>query len=253
MKNCYLVTSIIEVDNSNELKKGQIRSVLTTEERYNDTIKTIDSILAIEPNAKIFLLEASKTYYTALLIKYPTLEYIHLESTSPDIANTVRTTKSKSYGESIMILDFLKSHKSVIAEYDHLIKLVGRYYIVNDYLKDLSENTVDKFIFKSPVYWNKQDLGYLPEYFLPHDMYVDNKLGGYYTVAHAVGKNQLDRYELILYTCASMANEYSKYFYVDLEYLIYRTFNLFNLKNDVLEVDWVVEGRGGQNGKYFRY
>jgi hypothetical protein len=253
MKNCYLITSIIEVDNANELKKGQIRSVLTTEERYSDTVKTINSIVEREPNAKIFLLEASKPYYSELAIKYSNLEYIHLESTSPDTANTVRTTKSKSYGESIMILDFLKSHKTVILEYDHLIKLAGRYYIVNDYLKDLSDKTVDKFIFKHPIYWNKLDLGYLPEYFLPHNMYEDNKLGGYYTVAYTVGKKQLDRYELIMFTCASLTQEHSKYFFVDVEYLLYRIFNLLDLRNHVVEVDWAVEGRGGQNGKYFRY
>jgi hypothetical protein len=50
-----------------------------------------------------------------------------------------------------------------------------------------------------------------------------------------------------------MTQDYSKYFFVDVEYLIYRIFDLLNLKNDVLEVDWIVEGRGGQNGKYFRY
>jgi hypothetical protein len=235
------------------LKESQIRSVLTTEERYSDTIKTIDSIVERDSDAKIFLLEASKTYFQELASKYTNLEYIHLESISANIANIVRTSKSKSYGETIMILEFLKLYKSAIMEYNNLIKISGRYHIVNDYLKDLSENTVDKFIFKTPVYWNKQDLGYLSENCLPHNMYVDDKLGGYYTVAYAVGKNQLDRYELLIFTCASMTQDYSKYFFVDVEYLIYRIFDLLNLKNDVLEVDWIVEGRGGQNGKYFRY
>jgi len=253
MKNCYLITSIIEVDNTILLKERQIRSLLTSEERYQDTLKTINSIVDKDPDAKIFLLEASKTYYQDLANSFSNLEYIHLETSSPDVANIVRTTKSKSYGECIMILEFLKSHKTIIAEYDHLIKLSGRYYIVNDYLKDLSDTTVDRFVFKSPVYWNKLDLGYIPEYFLPSDMYENNKLGGYYTVSYAVGKHQLDIYELIMHTSANMTAENSKYFYVDIEYLIYRIFDLLNLRNRIMEVDWIIEGRGGQNGKYFRY
>jgi hypothetical protein len=253
MRNCYLITSVIEVDNSYNLKDSQIRSVLSTEERYSDTIKTIDSIVEREPAARIFLLEASKTYFQELASKYPNLEYVYLESINANIANIVRTAKSKSYGETIMILEFLKLYKSAVMKYDNLIKLSGRYYIINDYLKDLNAETIDKFIFKTPVYWNKKDLSYLSEYCLPHNMYVDDKLGGYYTVAYSVGKNQLDRYELLIFTCASMTQDYSKYFFVDVEYLIYRIFDLLNLKNHVLEVDWVVEGRGGQNGKYFRY
>jgi hypothetical protein len=253
MKNCYLITSIIEVDNTNLLKEGQIRSLLTSEERYQDTLKTINSIVDKDPDAKIFLLEASKTYYQEIANNYTNVEYIHLDTISPSVANIVRTTKSKSHGECIMILEFLKSHRSIIAEYDHLIKLSGRYYIVNDYLKDLSDITVDKFVFKSPVYWNKKDLGYLSEYCLPHNMYVDDKLGGYYTVTYAVGKNQLDKYELVIFTCASMTQDYSKYFFVDVEYLLFRAFNLLHLHNHVVEVDWIIEGRGGQNGKYFRY
>lgn len=253
MKNCYLITSVIEVDNSYELKERQIRTVLTTEERYSDTIKTIDSIIDKDPSAEIFLLDASKTHYAALKEKYNNLQYIHLEIINPAIANIVRTCKSKSYGECLMILEFLKSYKTVISEYDHLIKLSGRYYIVNDYLRDLSDQTIDKFVFKQPVFWNKSDLYYLSDSFLPHDMYVDEKMGGYYTVGYAVGRNQIDRYEMVMFACVGMTQENSKYFYVDVEYLLYKVFNKLNLQNMIVEVDWTIEGRGGQNGKYFRY
>ncbi len=254
MKNCYLITSVIEVDNSNLLKYNQIRSLLSTEDRLSDTYKTLDCILKNDPDASIFLLDASKTYFKELLIKYPKLQYIHLESLNSILGNKVRTHPSKSHGECLMILEFLKKYKNIIKQnYDYLIKISGRYYFVDEYLNDLTKNNVDKFLFKKPVYWNKSDLIYLSDNYLPPEMYVDARLGGYYTVAYAIGNQQLDRYETAMFTCASMTDENSKYFYVDVEYLLYKIFTDFDLKNWVLETDWIAEGRGGQNGKYFRF
>jgi len=50
-----------------------------------------------------------------------------------------------------------------------------------------------------------------------------------------------------------MVDENSKYFYVDIEYIFYKIFNELELNNTIHLVDWIIEGRGGQNGKYFRY
>jgi len=254
MRNCYLITSVIEVDNINLLKYNQIRTLLSTEDRLTDTYKTIDCIIENDPNASIFLLDASKTYYKELDVKYPTLQYVHLESINSILANKVRTHPSKSHGESIMLLEFLKKYKNKIKQnYDYLIKMVGRYYFVGKYIDDLTDANVNKFLFKKPVYWNKTDLTYLSDDYLPPEMYVEDKLGGYYTVVCAIGNQQLDRYETAMFTCASMTDENSKYFYVDVEYLLYKIFTDFDLKKWVLETDWVAEGRGGQNGKYFRF
>jgi hypothetical protein len=254
MKNCYLVTSLIEADNTFLLKKNQIRSILTTEDRFFDTIKTIDCIVENDSEAKIFLLDASKEYFEELIIKYPNLHYIHIEKTNPNLANNIRTHPSKSHGESLMILDFLKQYKNIIAsEYDYLIKLSGRYYFVGNYLNDLNEKNINKFLFKKPVFWNKKDLTYLSEEYLPTEMYIGDKLGGYYTVINAIGNTQLNKYEIAMFACASMTDTYSKYFYVDIEYLLYKIFSDFEFKNNVIETNWTVEGRGGQNGKYFRF
>jgi hypothetical protein len=84
-------------------------------------------------------------------------------------------------------------------------------------------------------------------------MYVDDNLGGYYTVAYAVGAMQMNKYEIILNACCTMVDENSKYFYVDIEYIFYKIFNELELNNTIHLVDWIIEGRGGQNGKYFRY
>lgn len=254
MKNCYVITSSIEIDNSHLLKYNQIRSVLSTDDRLSDTIKTIDCVVNNDPNSTIFLLDSSKTYFKELTIKYPNLKYLHIDSLNSDLANKVRSHPSKSHGESIMLLEFLKQYKKMIIEnYDYLIKMVGRYYFIGDYISDLTKNNVDKFLFKKPVYWNKSDLTYLSDDYLPPEMYVDEKLGGYYTVVCAVGTQQLNRYETAMFACASMTDENSKYFYVDVEYLLYKIFSDFDLKRYVLETEWVAEGRGGQNGKYFRF
>ena len=253
MKNCYLITSAIEVDNKNLLKEDQIRSILTTDERLNDTEKTIESILERDPDATIFLVDISKTEFVELKDKFKNITYVHLESLNNKLAHHLRTHQSKSYGESMIILEFLKLYKDQIKNnFDYLIKISGRYYFTNDHLKDLNAENVDKFLFKKPVYWDRSSLYYIPEYFLPSDMYVDEKLGGYYTVAYAIGNTVLDRYETVIFACASLTDNYSKYFYVDVEYLIFKILRSFNLDEYILETDWIIEGRGGQNGKYFR-
>jgi hypothetical protein len=245
---------VIEVDNQYTLKEKQIRSILSTDERLQDTIKTIECINRNDPHATIFLIEGSKTFFNVLLEKFQNLNYFHLEKVNPITANLVRTHQSKSFGECIMLLEFLKTHKSIIFnDYDYLIKLAGRYYFINDYLKDLTTENTNKILMKKSVYWNKSDLSYIPEYFLPNDMYVNDRLGGYYTVAYGIGKYQLNSYETMLFACAGMTDQHSKYFFVDVEYLIYKIFFDLKFSDRIVDTDWVIEGRGGQNGKYFIY
>jgi hypothetical protein len=227
---------------------------LSVEDRLQDTIQTLECIFRHDSNAVVFVIEGSRTFFNDLVDKFPTINYIYLESINPRVAEIVRTHKSKSHGENLMLLEFLRLHKSQVLEnYDFLIKLSGRYYFCNEYMGDLVEKNSNKFLFKKPVSWNKQNLTYIAEYFLPHDMYINDVLSGYYTVAYSVGKSQINKYEMILNACTNMTSELSKYFYVDIEYLLYKAFVDLELKDDVVEIEWVIEGRGGQNGKYFRY
>jgi hypothetical protein len=254
MNNCYVITSVIDIDNSCLLKEDQIRTILSTQERLDDTIKTIESIFNQDSNATIFLVDGSKNYFNVLIEKFPKLQYVQLETINASVGNIVRTHKSKSYGENIMLLEFLKHYKKKIVDnYDFLVKVSGRYYFTTHFIDDLIAANVNKFLFKKPVFWNRQNLTYIPEYFLPTDMYVDDNLGGYYTVAYAVGAMQMNKYEIILNACCTMVDENSKYFYVDIEYIFYKIFNELELNNTIHLVDWIIEGRGGQNGKYFRY
>lgn len=253
MKNCYVITSAIEVSNLHLLKEDQIRTILNTEQRLSDTQKSIGCILQHDSEATIFVVDISQANFEQELSKNKNVCFIHLETHNPKLALQCRTHQSKSWGESMILLEFLKQYKSFLKiNCDYLIKLSGRYYFTDTWLDDLQIDRVDNFLFKKPVYWDEANLNYIPEYFLPHDMYVGGKLGGYYTVAYAVGSKQLDRYETVMFTCANMTDQYSKYFYVDVEYLLYKIFSDLDLRKYVIETDWTIEGRGGQNGKYFK-
>jgi hypothetical protein len=253
MKNCYIVTSAIEVDNSHHIKDNQIRSLLSTEERLADTNITISSILERDPTATIFLVDISNTDFSILQKTHSTVKYIHLASEQPELAQLCRTHPSKSWGESMILSTFLAKYKNhVIENYDFLVKVSGRYYFSNDFTVDLCSDKVDKFLFKYPVRWDRAGLHYLSEKFLPSDMYVNDKLSGYYTVAYAVGKDRLNLYETVLYACTQMCDRFSKYFYVDVEFLLYKIIHDLGLHKHVVEVDWTIQGRGGQNGKYFK-
>lgn len=253
MKNCYVVTSAIEVDNAHLLKEDQIRTILSTTDRLTDTKKSVECILKHDKDATIFVVDISRTNFEAELTQDNNVRYIHLETHNHKLADQCRTHPSKSWGEAMILLEFLKLYKNFVKiNFDYLIKLSGRYYFTDNWMNDLSPEHTDNFLFKNPVFWDQSSLGYIPEYFLPSDMYVGGKLGGYYTVAYAVGNKQLDRYETVMFTCASLTDSYSKYFYVDVEYLLYKIFCNLDLRKYVIQTDWTIEGRGGQNGKYFK-
>jgi hypothetical protein len=106
---------------------------------------------------------------------------------------------------------------------------------------------------KKELMWDNEHINFLTEVQLPRDLLVDNKLYGFYTVAHAMGNQKIDQYEAIMAASAQMATEHGKYYHQDVEYTLHLYLRLFGLLKDVIIVDWTVDGRCGVTGDWVRY
>lgn len=116
-----LITSIIHI---NKL------SIYTPEERYKQTLKTIESVQKNIPNAKIVILEASE-YHDHLTNFNNTIVYnvkqSHIVSRIP-----------KSCGEVMILREFLESDlfRELRPLIDRIFKVSGRYIIKDSFILD---------------------------------------------------------------------------------------------------------------------
>ena len=160
MENIVLITSIIKTPNI-PLSYG-IRSIYTSEERFEQTKLTIKSIREKIQNCKIFIIECSelndneKEYFTN------NCEYFLNLYDNNELRNNIYN-KSKSLGEGTMTIcaiDYLLYHN---INYDNLIKVSGRYFLsenfnINNFLNDdivikyidNNENNVFTGLYKLP-------------------------------------------------------------------------------------------------------
>jgi hypothetical protein len=137
MSTLVLITSIINVPNK-PLSYTNCRSFYSTEERFEQTKKTFETIREKIPNSKIFLVECSelddnqKDYF----LKNSNF-FLNLYDDEKIRENVYSI--SKSLGEGTMTYHALDDIHNKNIEFVHLIKISGRYW--------LSENFVyDKFI-----------------------------------------------------------------------------------------------------------
>jgi hypothetical protein len=255
MKHAFFVTSSIELDPSKSFKGVPKRTVFTTEQRLEHTISTLKNLKEKDPTAPIYFIDSSKSYFKELDdLGLMDFNYISLEKINPVIAETVRTYTSKSYCECLMILEFFKHFKKELTNFDFITKICGRYTLGDDYNVSVFKPWLkDKFFMKKELVWADEHINFLSEQALPRDLLVDNKLYGFYTVAHAFGINRLDHYEAIMAASAQMQLEHGKYYHQDVEYTLHLYIRLFNLMKDVEIVDWTVDGRCGVTGDWVRY
>lgn len=127
MNNLVLITSVICIENK-PLSYTNIRSIYSHKERFEQTIKTIQTIREKIPNSKIFIVECSNlnedmTKYLVQNSNY----FLNLYEDEKVRSNT--TGLSKSLGEGTMTICAIKYIKHNNIEYDNLFKITGRYWL----------------------------------------------------------------------------------------------------------------------------
>lgn len=140
MNNITLITSVIDPPNT-PLSYTNCRSVFNKEERFEQTKKTISSVLEKMPNTKIFLIECSKLSDEERKYFLENTDYFYniYGSGNKSLIDRMFTT-SKSMGEgtmTILALQFLFQNN---IEFDSLFKISGRYWLNDGFNYDFYNN-----------------------------------------------------------------------------------------------------------------
>ena len=146
-KNLVIICSVIKTV-PNPLSYTNIRSIFNEEERFEQTLKTIESVKKHIPNTYIAHLECSdlKQEY-AEKIKKNVDEYINYFD-NERIKNIV-TSPYKGWGEQSVILEYLLSTN---LKYNSIFKISGRYFIIDDFEYKNFDNNYNCFKLSGDTY-----------------------------------------------------------------------------------------------------
>jgi len=230
---------------------SKTRSVFSSEERFQQTIFTINSIQTSLPNSKVVLIDSSDEYkqYYNTFKHFNNFEYVPLKELSRSSFEIVNTHLNKSLCESLILNSYFKEEKKTIKAYDYVLKGCGRYFYFNLNEKYFDNKNVDKIFFKYPLSfeWNNS---WNYSFIDMRNSQNDNKIYQYCTVLYAFGSMHLEKFIDINNACIHLLNQKSMLNY-DIETLSYYFTRPF--KNNIIETEWKVCGWDGTSGRFMYY
>jgi hypothetical protein len=141
----FFICSVIKTSN-NPWYHTSLRSPFTPEERFKQTLETIESIRRLNDNTKILLVDCSdidKDMEETLKNK---LDYYIQLYTNEHIRNICRNSRQKGHGEILQtkaVIDFIKENN---IEFKRLFKISGRYFLNENFSKE--NYSLEEFSFK---------------------------------------------------------------------------------------------------------
>lgn len=248
MKECFVVTSSIQTSNI-PLTYSSNRSAFSSNERYRQTIYTINSIISQKPEATIYIFDSSYEYseYAKFFSYFPRVTFIPLKEISEKNQKLVNTHRHKSYCECLLLDTFFDYFKQDLKEFDFFYKATGRYvYEFNNY-----PVSTEKIYFKYPNEFPWEDSW--NEYFKLVDYRAaerHNVFKQYCTVLYGFGncniKLMQDYWKSVLEIVTK--EDHIQY---DVECLMYHLTR--PQKNLIEHAEWVVTGFEGASGRLLRY
>jgi hypothetical protein len=122
MKDCVIITSVIETTNK-PLNYSEIRSIYSHQQRFEQTLETIESLRKYMPDVHILLIECSPPSEWMEQIKAKVDQFINLE-----FHELVNNSLEKGLGEKTLLLGALSN---LTETYDNIYKITGRYVLQN--------------------------------------------------------------------------------------------------------------------------
>jgi dTDP-4-dehydrorhamnose reductase len=154
IKDLFLITSVIQTG-SNHWSYTHIRSVYTPEERFEQTLKTIESIRALKDGTRIMLCECSNLdEKMENVLREKTDFYVNCYNDS-EIQEACILSNKKGYGEVLLTKYALSYLEINNIKYKRMFKISGRYWLTNAFEKSrfsTKEYTFDKMIPNSTDY-----------------------------------------------------------------------------------------------------
>jgi hypothetical protein len=233
------------------LTYSPVRTIFSSEERFRQTIFTVNSIQAAFPEAKIVVVDSSDIYkeYQDTFRFFKNTEFIPLKELDQEAFEIVNTHPNKSLCESLLLNTFYKKFRKEIKQYDYVIKTCGRYFYfhLNDALFNV-EN-LNKLFFKRPLNFNWDD-SWNYSFIDRRTEQNNNRIHQYCTVLYAFGGTQLDKMIDINEATIHLLNQAPMKHY-DIETLSYYFTRPY--EKDVIETDWIVCGWDGTSGRFMYY
>jgi hypothetical protein len=148
LPDIFLITSVINTGNK-EWSYAKTRSFFTEEERFHQTIETIDSIRKLNDNSLILLVECSdldEKHESALMDKVD----IYIQTFKDDaIRDACLNSKKKGYGELLKCLEAVRYIRENHIKFKRIFKISGRYWLNNQF--DKNNFSTEKFTFNAPL------------------------------------------------------------------------------------------------------
>jgi len=131
----FIITSVINTGN-NKWTYTNVRSVFSTEERFHQTLQTIQSIRNLKDNTKIILVECSNLSEEMENTLKQNVDY-YLQTYSIDYVREGCINSSyKGFGEVLQTIEAVKYIKENHIDFHKLFKISGRYYLNENFLKE---------------------------------------------------------------------------------------------------------------------
>lgn len=250
MRNLFVVGSSIQ-PREGQFTYSTTRSIFATDERFRQTIFTINSISAAFPEAKIVIVDSSDDYinFMQTLWHMKNVDFVPLKELCRDAFEIVNTHPNKSLCESLLLNTYFKTYKSTIKEYDFAFKATGRYFYFDFNNELLTQENKDKLFFKKPLNfeWNN-DWRY--DFVDRRKEQNNNRLHQYCTVLYGFGSQHLEKIIDINEATIHLLKHPAMNHY-DIETLSYYFTRAFEDK--IIEVDWKVSGWDGTSGRFMYY
>lgn len=158
----FIITSVIHTDKTSGWSYCPVRSYYSDEERFRDTLKTIQSIRQYLKGAYIVLLEGSKLTEEEEKKLKESVDCFLDYSNDPFIVEKVNSQK-KGQGETWKMMKFLVDNKDTLKQYRRIFKISGRYWLTDTFqpelfsyeketVKKCSENGVSTVLYSVAVH-----------------------------------------------------------------------------------------------------
>jgi hypothetical protein len=124
----FLITSVINTGNA-AWSYTATRSVFTPQERFEQTLETIESIRKYHGSARIFLAECSDLSESMTQALTEKVEAFFQFYDDPAVRSACLQSEKKGYGEAQKTLKVVEYLLANAIEFNRLFKISGRYYL----------------------------------------------------------------------------------------------------------------------------
>ena len=250
MNKIFVVGSSIQTRNI-PLTYSPVRTVFSSEERFRQTIFTVNSIRNSFPDSKIVIVDSSEDYteYLATLRYFPNVDFVPLIEICKNAFEIVNTHPNKSLCESLLLNAYYQTHKKELQQYDYIIKGCGRYFYWNFNDSLFTQENKDKIFFKKPLNFEWNDSW---NYSLVdrRSHQNNNRLHQYCTVLYAFGSQHLETFIDINEATIHLLQQ-KKMAHYDIETLSY--YFTRPHEKQIIETDWKVCGWDGTSARFMYY